>query len=253
MKRRIIATGALLALVLMAGGCVSVGDNPNRKVSPPVASPDVRMLAGAILPAIYQGDLPCADCSALRYTLDVRADRVFFLRTTYVGKGSGAGESVDDIGTWSLTPDAQNVVLKGAGDTKLMFSIENSETLLKLDGSGKPIESNLNYELKRNASYRPLEPRVAMRGMYVYMADAANFRECRTQMKMRVAPSSEGAALERTYQATRKVPGEELLVDLEGQIATRPNEDSGNPIAVLLVEHLTKVWSGAGCDTNVAE
>jgi copper homeostasis protein (lipoprotein) len=238
-------------LLIATAGCVSVGDNPNRKITPPVASPDVRMLAGAILPAIYQGDLPCADCSAMRYTLDVRADRVFFLRTTYVGKGPGAGASIDDIGTWSLTPDAQSVVLKGGGDERIMFSIENSETLRKLDTSGKPIDSALNYELKRNASYRPLEPRVSMRGMYTYVADAASFRECRTQLTMPVAPSADSAALERTYLATRKVPGEELLVSVDGQVANRAGADGGAPRPTLVVEHLTKVWSGASCETSV--
>ncbi|HZF24840.1 MAG TPA: copper resistance protein NlpE N-terminal domain-containing protein [Steroidobacteraceae bacterium] len=241
------------SLLTAAVGCVSVGDNPNRKISPPAASPDVRMLAGAVLPAIYQGDLPCADCKALRYTLDVRADRVFFLRMTYEGKGSGDGDSFDDIGTWTISPDAQSVVLKGGRDAPVMFAIENSETLLKLDSAGKPIESTLNYELKRNASYRPLEPRVSMRGMYSYMTDAANFRECRTQLKLPVEPSAESAALERTYLATRKVPGEELLVSLDGQIAMRPNADGGAPRPTLLVEHLTKVWSGAGCDTDIAQ
>lgn len=248
MRRVVFAIGLLL---VAAAGCVSVGDNPQRKIQPQAASPDVRMMAGAVLPAIYQGDLPCADCAGLRYTLDVRVDRVFFLRTTYLGKGSGTDETIDDIGTWTITPNARNVIFKGGRDESLMFSIENSETLRKLDNAGNPIESSLNYELKRNASYRPLQPRLAMRGMYSYLADAANFRECRTLLKLPVAPSEPSAALERTYLATRKVPGEALLVSLEGQIAMRPGADGGAPVPTLVVERLTKVWSGASCDTNV--
>jgi copper homeostasis protein (lipoprotein) len=247
-----IRTFVLLSAVMIVAGCVAVGDNPNRKITPPVASPDVRMLAGAVLPAIYRGDLPCADCAGIRYQLDVRADRVFFLRTTYLGKGSGEGETFDDIGTWNMTPDAQNVVLHGSGEP-VMFSIENSETLRKLGSGGKPIESALNYELKRNASYRPLEPRGPMRGMYSYMADAAVFRECRTQIKMPVAPSTETGALEKAYLAVRKLPGEELLVSLNGQIAMQAGPDGGAERPTLVVEHLTKVWSGASCATNVAE
>ncbi len=245
-------TWVSLTAAVIVGGCVSVGDNPNRKITPPAASPDVRMLAGAVLPAIYRGDLPCADCAGIRYQLDVRADRVFFLRTTYLGKGSGEGETFDDIGTWTLTPDAQSVVLRG-GREPVMFSIENSETLRKLSSDGKQIDSSLNYELKRNASYRPLEPRGPMRGMYSYMADAAVFRECRTQIKMPVAPSPETAALEKAYLGVRKVPGEELLVSLDGQIAMQPAADGAAARPTLVVEHLTKVWSGASCATNVAE
>lgn len=245
------ALGGSCVLLAMAA-CVSVGDNPQRKIQPQAASPDVRMMAGAVLPAIYQGDLPCADCAGLRYILDVRIDRVFFMRTTYLGKGSEAGETFDDIGTWTITPNARNVIFKGGRDESLMFSIENSETLRKLDSAGNPIESSsLNYELKRNASYRPLEPRLAMRGMYSYLADAANFRECRTLLKLAVEPSEPSAALERTYLATRKVPGEALLVSLDGQIAMRPGADGGAPVPTLVVERLTKVWSGATCETNV--
>ena len=92
-----------------------------------------------------------------------------------------------------------------------------------------------------------------MRGMYMYMADAAIFRECRTQLKMPVAASADSAALERTYLATRKVPGEELLGSLDGQIANRAGPDGGQLRPTLLVEHLTKVWSGANCDSNVSE
>ena len=245
-------TSIWLSVVMIVAGCVSVGDNPNRKITPPAASPDVRMLAGAVLPAIYRGDLPCGDCAGIRYQLDIRADRVFFLRTTYLGKGSGVGETFDDIGTWTLAPDAQSVILRGAREP-VMLSIENSETLRKLGNDGKPIDSALNYELKRNASYRPLEPRVPMRGMYSYMADAAVFRECRTQIKMPVAPSAETAALERAYLGVRKVPGEELLVSLNGQIVMQPGADGGAERPTLIVEHLTKVWSGASCETNVAE
>ena len=245
-------TSVWLSVLMIAAGCVSVGDNPNRKITPPAASPDVRMLAGAVLPAIYRGDLPCSDCAGIRYQLDIRADRVFFLRTTYLGKGSGEGETFDDIGTWTLAPDAQSVILRGAREP-VMLSIENSETLRKLGNDGKPIESALNYELKRNASYRPLEPSGSMRGMYSYTADSAVFRECRTQIKMPVAPSAETAALERAYVGVRKVPGEELLVSLDGQIAMRAGADGGAARPTLIVEHLTKVWSGASCETNVAE
>jgi len=37
---------------------------------------------GAI-PATFTGVLPCADCEAIDYHLDLFADRSFYLRTTY--------------------------------------------------------------------------------------------------------------------------------------------------------------------------
>jgi copper homeostasis protein (lipoprotein) len=241
-----------LSGVVVLGGCVGVGDNPNRKVLPPVASPDVRMMVGAVLPAIYRGDVPCADCAGIRYELDIRADRVFFLRTTYLGKGTGEGATFDDIGTWTPAPDAKSFTLNGSREP-LKFSVENSETLGLLDKAGNPIDSSHNYELKRNASYRPLEPHVAMRGMYNYLNDAPVFRECRTQIKLAVAQSAQTQALQKSYLAVRKVPGEELLVTLDGQIAMQPASTGGAARPTLVVEQLKKVWSGATCETNVAQ
>jgi copper homeostasis protein (lipoprotein) len=241
-----------LSGVMVLGGCVGVGDNPNRKVLPPAASPDVRMMVGAVLPAIYRGDVPCADCPGIRYELDIRADRVFFLRTTYLGKGTGEGETVDDIGTWTPAPDAKSFTVHGSREP-VRFAVENSETLSLLDRDGKAIDSSHNYELKRNASYRPLEPHVAMRGMYNYLNDTPVFRECRTQLKMAVASSAQTQALQRSYLAVRKVPGQELLVTLDGQIAMQATGDGGAARPTLVVDQLRKVWSGATCETNVAE
>jgi hypothetical protein len=68
---------------------------------------------------------------------------------------------------------------------------------------------------------------------------------------MLIAPSADSAALERTSLATRKVPGEELLVSVDGQVANRAGADGGAPRPTLVVEHLTKVWSGASCETSV--
>lgn len=250
MKSIIASAGVILWL--WVAGCVGIRQDPTVKPAPPAASPDVRMLADAMLPALYQGVLPCADCAGIRYSLDVRADRVYFLRMTYLGKGAGEGESFDDIGTWTLSPDANKVILRGGREAPLMFSIENPETLRKLDAQGNPIESTLNYELKRNASYKPLEPRVVMRGMYSYMADAGLFRECITQVKLPVAQAGDNAALERAYAAARQEPAQPLLASLEGRIALRPRVEGGGEQQSLLVDRFIKVLPGQTCEAQAS-
>lgn len=237
-------------MLLPLAGCVGVTADRGAISAPPVASPDVRMLTDAMLPAVYEGDLPCADCPGIRVALDIRADRVYFLRQTYLGRGAGA--SFDDIGVWSITPDAQTVILRGGREAPLQFSIENSETLRKLDTEGKPIESTLNYELRRNASYRPLEPRVLMRGMYSYMADAGIFRECITQLKLPVAQLGDNAALESAYQRARQQPNEEMLVSLDGRIALRPRMEGGGQQQAVIVERFVSARPGETCDAPVS-
>jgi copper homeostasis protein (lipoprotein) len=210
------------------------------------------MLADAMLPALYEGTLPCADCTGIRYSLDIRADRVFFLRQTYLGKHDGAEQSFDDIGVWSASPDAQAIILKGGREPALSFSIENPETLRKLDVEGKPIVSTLNYELRRNASYRPLEPRVQMRGMYSYMADAGIFRECITQLTLPVAQTGDNAALESAYGRSRKEPNEQLLVSVEGRIALQPPMEGDGLRQTLVVDRFIDVRPGEACGSPLS-
>ena len=58
---------------------------------------------GLRLPASFAGDLPCADCEALRYRLNLWPDQVFHLRRTWEGKDVRR----DSIGRWSVDPDQQ--------------------------------------------------------------------------------------------------------------------------------------------------
>jgi copper homeostasis protein (lipoprotein) len=242
----------ICVVLLPLTGCVGITADRGAMSTAPAASPDVKMLADAMLPALYQGDLPCADCAGIRIALDIRADRVYFLRQTYLGKGAGVGEIFDDIGVWSISPDAQTVILKGGHEAPLLFSIENPETLRKLDTEGKPIESTLNYELRRNASYRPLEPRVLMRGMYSYMADAGIFRECITQLKLPVAQSGDNAALESAYQSARQQVHEEVLVNVDGRVGLRPRMEGAGEQQTLIVERFVSARQGETCDASAS-
>ena len=246
------AAGSVVSLgvmLLSLAGCVDIPAASEVQPTPPAASPAARMLAGAMLPALYEGILPCADCAGIRYSVDLRADRVYFLRRTYLGKHDGVDESFDDIGVWSASPDAHAIILRGGREAPLSFSIENSETLRKLDVEGKPIVSALNYEIRRNASYRPLEPRALMRGIYSYMADSGWFRECITQLKLPVAQAGDNAALESAYGRARKEPNEQLLVNLEGRIALRPRMEGGGEQQSLVVDRFINVWPGQACES----
>ena len=248
LNRRLIARHvAIASTALLVTGCFGVTQDSTVKPAPPAGSPDVRMMADAMLPALYEGVLPCADCKGIRYSLDIRHDRVYYLRTTYLGKGAGEGDSLYDIGAWSISPDANKLILRGGREAPLMFSIENPETLRQLDTAGNPIDSTLNYEIRRNASYKPLEPRVVMRGVYSYMADAGQFRECLTQVKFPVAQLADNAALERAYSGARNQPGQEVLAQVDGRIALQPPMEGTGLRETLVVERFIAVMPGETC------
>ena len=202
------------------------------------------------LPASFIGELPCADCPGIRYQLNLFPDRAFFSRMTYLGRSDDTNS--DDIGSWVVSSDRSTIVLKGGRDTPAMFKIKDDNTLRMLDVEGRDIESSLNYDLRRTKSLEPLEPRLAMRGMYRYFADAGQFTECLTRRKWPVAQEKNNAALESAYTKARLTAGEELLVNLEGQIAMRPKMEGPGAQPALVVERFIAISPGETCRARLS-
>jgi copper homeostasis protein (lipoprotein) len=201
------------------------------------------------LPGSFIGELPCADCPGIRYHVNLFSDRVFFLRTTYVGRANGTS---DDIGSWVLSSDRGKIILKGGREAPVLFRIRDENTLRLLDVEGRDIESPLNYELHRTKNFELLEPRLAMRGMYRYFADAGHFTECLTRRRWPVAQEKDNAELESAYAKARLAPAEELLVNLDGQVAMRPKMEGKGSQPTLVVERFIGVWPGEKCGARFA-
>ena len=197
------------------------------------------------LPATFAGELPCADCPGIRYQLDLLQDGAFFLRRVYLGREPD--HVFDDIGSFAIASGGRTLVLMGGREAPIRFAVRDQDTLALLDLEGREIVSELNYDLTRQATLPPLEPRLAMRGMYQYFADAGRFTECLSRMNLPVAQERDNAALERAYGEARRQPGEELLVTLDGQIALRPKME-GEGLELALVPHrFIGVWPGETC------
>lgn len=197
------------------------------------------------LPATFAGVLPCADCEGIRYHLDLHADDVFFLRRTWLGRGDEATD--DDIGVWHVIADGSKLVLWGGAEEQEMFRIVDTATLRKLDLEGNDIESSLDYDLRRSDGFAPIEPRLAMRGMYQYMADAGLLEECLTGRRMPVAQEGDNAALERAYLEAKRRDLDQLLVSFEGRIALRPLAEGGGLRPAVVVDRFEGVWPGETC------
>jgi uncharacterized lipoprotein YbaY/heat shock protein HslJ/uncharacterized lipoprotein NlpE involved in copper resistance len=202
------------------------------------------------LPATFTGDLPCADCAGIRHQLELFPDTTFFLRMQYLGKGDSA--KTDDIGMWALSTKRDTLVLFGNAGTPVKLAVRDANTLRKLSTQGTAIKSSLNYDLRRTTSTQPLEPRLRMRGMYSYMADAGRFTECLTRRPWPVAQEGDNAALEAAYSKARRQPAETLLVDLEGQVASRPKMEGSGTKRSVVVRRFAGVWPGEGCGSRTS-
>ena len=86
-----------------------------------------------------------------------------------------------------------------------------------------------------------------MRGIYVYIADAALFTECETGKRYPVAFEGDSVSLERAYLEARRYPGEEVLVSLEGRIAERPAMEGNQTEESLVVKRFIGVWPVETC------
>lgn len=213
-----------------------------RRVAAPVEQSEPVALSH--LPAHFEGELPCADCPGIHYRLDLHEGRVFFLRTTYLGRGADAVR--DLIGTWTLSEDGR-IALFGGDEGPIVFRVVDADTIRKLDVEGRDIESSLNYDLRLKNGLEPIEPRLTMRGMYSYMADAATFEECLTGRAFPVAFEADNLALERAYREARREPGAPLLVSLQGRIALRPAMEGDDQVLALVPERFIGVWPEESC------
>ncbi|HWK73203.1 MAG TPA: META domain-containing protein [Povalibacter sp.] len=245
---------ALLAFGLLAAACER-GEplRPNEPPAPSAAASSAPAPTPAgenvplpqRLPALYSGLLPCADCEGIRYDLDLRPDKVFFARLTYLGEPKET--TFSEIGEWSLSEDQMILALHGDGEAPSLFAVKDARTLRKLDIEGKEITSQLNYDLTHQDTYSPLEPKLQLRGMYRYMADAAIFEECLTGLKLAVAQEGDNAALQAAYLKARKEPAQPLLVTLEGRIVKRPGMEGDQLRDTLIVEKTGKFLSNENC------
>jgi copper homeostasis protein (lipoprotein) len=200
-------------------------------------------------PATFAGDLPCADCEALRHRLDLFADGLYFLRTIYVGKSA---KGFDEIGRWTITADGRTLELRGGREPPARFEVRDPATLRKLDQAGRRIESTLNYNLTRQATFEPIEPALRMRGMYSYFADSGFFAECVTGKRLPVAKEGDNAALEAAYLDVRTTPGAPLLATVDGRIAPRMPMEGPGPRLTLVVDRFDSVSAEQDCYTPLA-
>lgn len=215
------------------------------------AAPDGPVPAhGLELPASFAGDLPCADCEAIRHHLDLWPDQAFHLRRAWIG---GAEPLMrDDIGRWSADPSRDALVLWSGGAVLLEFGVGNEGTLRLLDRDGRPIDSDLPYTLSPLGGLRPTPVAGAFIGKFLYFADAAMFTECRTGLSFPVAMEGDYLALERAYLEARPEPMAPVVATVLGDIDLREGMEGGMR-QTLTVGRFDGLWPGLTCERAQAD
>jgi copper homeostasis protein (lipoprotein) len=196
----------------------------------------------------FEGLLPCADCPGVQHRLTLSPDGSYHLRRKYQEKPNG---TVDEVGSWALSSDGKVLALQGDRDGARYFSVASADRVTQLDTRGRPIPSAASLDLRRSASPAPIEPRLALEGLFRYMADAAIFEECRTRRKTPVAMEAAYLALEKAYTAKRDEAGQAVYAVVEGRIVERVNME-GPARPTLVVERFSELRPDETCPPRFA-
>jgi len=104
------------------------------------------------LPSTFAGVVPCADCPGVAQTLTLRADGLYRLRRTYLGKRDAP---FAEQGRWTADERGKRLTLRSGPET-LLLEVRDNVTLRLLDRLGQPITSNANLDLRRTAQVDPV-------------------------------------------------------------------------------------------------
>lgn len=215
---------------------------------PPVAPlPPAARLAN--LPATFSGTATAQDGAALRYQLNLFDDDSYVLRMTSTGRGAA---TLDEIGSWTLSSDRRIVIIRGSRETTEYFSIRDAQTLRKIEldvSDGKPAPAT---DLRRGATFLPIEVRATLRGSYRFTPDSSLFTECLSGQRWPVSREAASRELEMTYLEAKKRAGQPLLVAVEGRVAARPRMDQPGTEPTLVVDRVLRATPSETCAPRFA-
>lgn len=201
------------------------------------------------LPASFAGEIPGAG-GPVHWQVDLLAGGRYQLRQTFVGRPEP--NRFDDIGRWRLDRQRKRFELIGTRQETLYFEAADN-ALRKLDMAGRRVEgSSHNDLLVRTPQPAPIEPRLALTGMFRYLADAASITLCADGQRLPVVMEDDYLALERAYSAADP-KGQPLLVSVDGSIAPRRvGEEGAAPKPALVVERFDGLWPRETCGQPLA-
>jgi putative lipoprotein len=192
------------------------------------------------LPATFTGTL-----AGMAYELNLFPNDSFFMRTTRVGEPYAAG--TDDVGSWVLSSDRREVVLKSARGSIARFAIRDNLRLRKLDAPG----DQASQELRRSPTFRALDVRGAFTGAYALDGSVGRFIECSTGQTWAVAPEGASEALATAYRTAGTRLGAPVILTVQGRLETRRTgaREAGT---VFVAENLGSVERNGACETRFA-
>ncbi|HEY1058564.1 MAG TPA: META domain-containing protein [Limnobacter sp.] len=203
-------------------------------------------LALGALPATFQGDLPCASCEAIQYTVTFNPDHTYVL--TYRYRGVQGPDTRSDLGRWSQAAFGPVIALRGQGENPVFFALQADGNLRLQDIEGRNILSQQNYTLTRLPQPESVSVRLhPLQGEFTATADAAQFTECATGKTFPVTPAGESDKLAAAWANARAQGAQTVVATVYGELTQTATLQGKSDPAGLTVLRLDDVKAGSKC------
>jgi len=131
---------------------------------------------------------------------------------------------------------------------KSLLSTISLLTALSLSACTKQQEPEVNEAASIDDAIQNDPPGMALEGMFRYMADAAQFRDCHSGKAFPVAMEAKYIDLERAYLGSRVEAGSEIMVRLQGRYLERPPMEGDQAEVQLIVDEVKEILPGEVCE-----
>ena len=222
---------SLLILVVISGCGVKITE------------PDIEPPSPANI--TYSGTIPCADCRSRNLTVTLFDDKTFRLKRVSIGVQGGGNKIEYDLGRWSRK--GSRLVLDNGEKWPLQFRYLSEKEIRMLDQRGNEIVSKLDYSLRKKPFVDILAGPMKLNGMFLYMADAFTFKECKTGKSYPLVFQSPDVSVEKQYLALRPGAGKPVLATLKGAFVMRKPEPGAAPREHIVVQKINRFWPEGTC------
>lgn len=204
----------------------------------------------APLPASFTGVLPAADGPGVRWQIDLLEGSRYQLRRTFIDQPEP--NTFDAIGRVVRDRGGRRLRLAGTQGEDLWFEVADARTLRALDLQGRAVAGAEQRPLARMEPAAPIEPTLALSGMFTDFADAPRIVLCADGRNLPVAMAGDFVALQAAYGAARPAPGQPVLVELSGRIALQPPMEGPRDVPTLRVDRFGAAWPRETCGQPLA-
>ncbi|MCW5623282.1 MAG: META domain-containing protein [Burkholderiales bacterium] len=196
-------------------------------------------------PATYVGDLPCADCDAIRTTLNLYRGGAYLMEERYLGR---KGDPAFASGKWALSKSGKTIRLTDGRDAPRYYTVIDERTLRMRDRDNHEIRSDLPYNLQQ-VPYQTIRARLVMRGFFHRTGKSSRFLDCESGRLLPVTSGKDFARLEREYARRSKPANAPLLVSFEGRVTATTASSASEAVAV---DRFVAAFPGGRCGTGAS-